>query len=215
MRVLICSEKGGQIANDYLAIEKEKRLNCEQKVLDALRNHEFREASLLRSSFMAEQVFTGTMGIDWRNPKEVSAFVTPCDIATLEIISTGNPKILKRIKKELMEYLRLAAGTMYLWGERDVKKGLLPPNLETGSAMNSSSAARMIEFYARNQMRLVQCQDFRCKSVEISTANDGITCEACRKTEGKKYRIDRVPELPYEKCTCDAGCRCTYLPVVE
>jgi len=27
--------------------------------------------------------------------------------------------------------------------------------------------------------------------------------------------IDKVPELPYEKCTTIGGCRCNYLPVIK
>jgi len=212
LKILICSEKGGQVANDYLTMEKEKRLNFEQQVLDALQNRNFKEASLLRSSFMAKQLFPGTIGIDWQDPKSVSA-ITTYDISALEIIFTSNPKILKNINKEWMEYLRLKAAMGYLGA--GLSSSVLPPNLETESVMNIATAARMIIFHARNQVHLAQFREFGCKSVEISTANDGVTCEACQKIGERKYRIDKVPELPYEKCTSDTGCRCTFLPVIE
>jgi hypothetical protein len=100
LKVLICSERGRQVANDYLTMEKEKRLNFEQQVLVALQNRKFKEASLLHSSFMAKQVFPGTIGIDWQNPKTVSAITTD-NILALEIIFTSNPKILKGINKKM------------------------------------------------------------------------------------------------------------------
>ena len=103
---------------------------------------------------------------------------------------------------------------MYLWSIRRAKN-FIPPNLETGLLLDGISAARMIKFHALNQVHLAQCRDLGCKSVEISTANDGVTCEACQKIGVRKYRIDKVPELPYEKCTSDSGCRCSYFPVIE
>jgi len=212
LKVLICSEQGRKIADDYLALEKEKWQNFNQQVFNAIQNHNFKEASLLRSSFMAKKLFPGTIGIDWQNPNTVSAITTD-DILALEIIFTSNPKILKNINKESLEYLRLMAAMGYLGA--GLSSSVLSPNLETGSVMNIATSARMIMFHARNQVHLAQFRELGCKSVEISTANDGVTCEACQKIEGKKHKIDKVLELPYEKCTSDSGCRCIYLPVIE
>jgi len=201
LKVLICSEQGHQIANDYLTIEKEKRLNVEQQVLYALQKLKFKEASLSCSSFEAEQVFPRGINIDWRNPD------TTRNIAVLKIIFDSNPKILKNLNNEWLEHLRLAAGMMYLWGTR-MAKGWLPPNLETGLVMDGDTASRMIIFHARNQVNLAQYREWGAESVEISTVNDGATCEACKKIAGKKFKIDEVIELPYERCTCEIGCRC-------
>ena len=212
LKVLICSEQGRKIADDYLALEKEKRQNFNQQVLNAIQYRNLKEASLLVSSFMAKQLFPGTIGIDWQNPKTISA-ITKDNILALKRIFRSNPKILKDINKECLEYLRLKAAMEYLGA--GLSSSVLPPNLETGLVMNIATAARMIRFHARNQVRLAQFRELGCKSVEISTANDGVTCEACQKIENRKYRIDKVPELPYEKCTSDKGCRCTFLPVIE
>jgi hypothetical protein len=50
-------------------------------------------------------------------------------------------------------------------------------------------------------------------SVEILGAGD--SCPACRKIVGQRFAIDKIPELPYEHCTCDVGCRCVMTPVVK
>jgi hypothetical protein len=206
--VLICSEQCRKIVDDYLAIGKEKRQNLNQQVLNSLRNREFREASLLHSSFEAEQVFPSGLNVDWRNPD------TTRDIAALKIIFASNPRILKNVSVEWLEHLRLAAGMMYLLGE-DTAKSVLPPNLETGSVLDSVTAVRMIMFHAVNQVNLSQYREWGTKLVNISTVNDGATCEACKKIVGKKFNIDEVLELPYERCTCEMGCRCIYSPVIE
>jgi hypothetical protein len=199
LKVLICSEQGRQIADDYLTIEKEKRLNVEQQVLDALQNRKFKEASLACSSHEAEQVFPSGIGILSRD--------TTHDIAVLRIIFDSNPKILRNLNNEWLEHLRLAAGMMYLWSIRRANN-FIPPNLETGLLLDGISAARMIKFHAINQVNLAQYREWGAKVVNISTANDGVTCEACKKIGDKKFKIDEVVELPYERCTCEGGCRC-------
>jgi len=213
LNVLICSEKGRKIADDYLASEKEKQQNLNQQVLNALQKRKFKEASLLVLSFNAEQVFPTMLGADLRNPKTLSAF-NAVDIVVLKIIFTGNPKILKNLNKEWLEHLRFAAGVMHLLG-RDVAKDFIPPNLETGLVLDGITAATMIELHAQNQEHLANYLELGVvKSVEILSAGYN-SCEACEKMAGKKFKLDEAPELPYERCTCEMGCRCCYLPVIE
>jgi SAP domain len=222
LKVLVCSEEGCQIAEAYLTSERERRHEVEQRIVEALQKRRFKKASLICASFEARQVFPrpilSSHG-DWRSPeanrKYWQHFNPAYDVEILDIMFSSKPKILKDLSVSRIEHLRLAAGMMYLWGTRDVKKDLLPPNLATGLPMNSMSAARMILFHARNQGHLAQYREWGCKSVEILTGNDVWTCEACKKIGDKKYKIDKVPELPYEKCTCDVGCRCSFDPVID
>ena len=43
----------------------------------------------------------------------------------------------------------------------------------------------------------------------------GDSCPACKRIQGKKYKLNSVPELPYEGCTAEGGCCCTVVPVVD
>jgi SAP domain len=198
LNVLLCSELGRRIVDGYLTVEKEKGLNVERQVLEALQNRKFKEASLACSSFEAEQVFQGGVGTLSRD--------TTRDIAILKEIFDGNPKILKNLNNEWLVHLRLAAGMMYLWGTR-AARGWLPSDWETGLAMNGDTAARMIMFYAINQVNLAQYREWGAKVVDISIAGPS-SCNACKKLAKKKFRIDEVIELPYEGCTSETGCRC-------
>ena len=50
------------------------------------------------------------------------------------------------------------------------------------------------------------------KKVEISSADN--CCDACMKFKGRRFNIDKAPELPNPDCTnIEYGCRCNYLPV--
>jgi hypothetical protein len=56
-----------------------------------------------------------------------------------------------------------------------------------------------------------------CRYVELSCADDGITCDACRGLHGKRVLIRdelRNPTLPVKNCTSDF-CRCCYRPALE
>jgi len=49
------------------------------------------------------------------------------------------------------------------------------------------------------------------RMVKILATRD--SCEACVSLSIKSYTLDEVPELPYEHCTSEKGCRCCFAPV--
>jgi hypothetical protein len=205
LTVLQCSDRGQEIASQYLALAKQRREAVEQEVLAMLQKGKYKEASLLVSSYEAKQVFSRGLGIDWKKHDPGR------DVQMLKSIFGSKPKILARLDQAKLGPLRLAAGMMELWGFSDATTWL-PAGLETGLAMDSDAAARMLFFYACHQATL---EGYRkssvVKAVKILSCIDGCTCEACRKLAGKEYKLSDVPELPYEKCTSEMGCRC--LPV--
>jgi hypothetical protein len=40
------------------------------------------------------------------------------------------------------------------------------------------------------------------------------SCGACQQLDGKRFALDKLPEMPYEKCTCEVGCRCLLTAVI-
>lgn len=53
--------------------------------------------------------------------------------------------------------------------------------------------------------------------VEISSACDGASCQACNQLNGKRFLLKdelRNPTLPVKNCT-SSFCRCCYLPVIK
>jgi hypothetical protein len=76
--------------------------------------------------------------------------------------------------------------------------------------MDNEAAARMLHFYALHALSLRQYRKTEVvRRVEVLCASD--SCPACRKLNGHKYSLDKVPELPHEKCTSEMGCRCLYV----
>lgn len=208
LTLLQCSDRGLEIAKQYLAAEKEKRDAAEREVLAMLQKGKFREASLVTSSYEAKQVLSRGLGIDWKNHDPRG------DVASLKRVFGSKPKILARLDQGKLGPLCLAAGMMSLWGTNKAR-AWLPAGFETGLAMDSDSAARMLLFHAQHQANLERYREWGIKSVDIIAANDQHQCEACRKLAGRRHKLSEVPELPYEKCTSDLGCRCTTGPVVD
>lgn len=200
LSVLQCTEKGRAIAEEYLAQEKGKQVKVEEQTLQALRQRRFKEASQAVAAFEAQQVFPRGIGIDWKH------YSPAHDVAMLKVIFQANPKILSSLNDEQMRHLRLAAGTIHLWGTNQAESWL-PDGFETGLIMDNNAAARMILFYASHQRSIAQYRAAGVRKVEILATDN--SCTACKKLAKKKYKIDEAPELPYEKCTSEMGCRCT------
>ena len=206
-QILLCSERGQQIAENYLATEKTKRLEMEGQVLEYLKRRKFKEASVAVAAYEATQVFPRGMGIDWKNHNPAR------NVELLRFIFDGKPKILSRLQNDQLAALRLAGGMITLLGLSQGKQWL-PPNFETGLAMDNDAAVRMLFFYATHQADMANYrQGGIVKQVEIRAAQD--SCEACKRISGKKYKLSEVPELPYEHCTHEMGCRCMTLAVLK
>jgi hypothetical protein len=200
LSVLQCTERGRASAEEYLAQEKEKRAKVEEQTLSALQQRRFEEASQTVAAFETQQVFPRGIGIDWKH------YSPAHDVAMLKVMFQASPKILSSSNHEQLRHLRLAAGMMYLWGTNQAEIWL-PDGFETGLIMDKDTAARMILFYASHQCSIAHYRAAGVRKVEILATDN--SCTACKKLAKKKYKIDEVPELPYEKCTSEMGCRCT------
>lgn len=207
LMVFICSSRGRELAEQYLAEEQAERSKVEQQVLDYLRQRRFKEASVAVASYEAQQVFPRGMGIDWKhyNPTR--------DVAILKAIWGSVPRILGPLSSSQVEALRLGAAMMELWGTNQATEWL-PPSLETGLAIDNDTAARMFLFHAIYKVNLAEYRQSEVvMGVEVLATSD--SCDACKAIAGKKYTFDAVPELPYEYCTHEMGCRCTIVAVTK
>jgi hypothetical protein len=204
LSLLKCTQRGYEIAEQYLEAEKEKRNSVERQVMEYLTKRKFREASLTVAAYEAEDGFPSGMGIE-RNPEQ--------DMEQLKTIFESKPKILARLGTENFEALRIAAGMMAILGTTKVKEWL-PANFETNLAFNKETAVRMLLFYAQNKSTLEGYHKGGVvKYIEILSAPD--SCESCKKLNGKRFGLDEAPELPNEHCTNEIGCRCTFLAVLS
>lgn len=201
LEILKCSNRGEQLAKDYLQHEKEKRERTEHDVFDLLVTRNFKKAVQVVTNYEASQIFPRGLGIDWSN------YSGDSEVEALQVIFGETPSILDSIDKIRLENLRLAAGMMQLWGTNSAQPWLVE-DFETGTHLNKDAAARMLIFYASHLRDMKQYKEAGVKTVRISGVDDTNICAACRKINRIKYKINNVPELPNPQCTSDIGCRC-------
>jgi hypothetical protein len=207
LALLKCTQRGQEIAQQYLVVEKEKRSNVEKQVIEYLTKRRFKEASLTVAAYENEQVFSRGISVDWEhyNPNH--------DIEVLNTVFNSKPSIVAQLRDDKLEALRIGAAMMELWGTNTARKWL-PDNFETGLSLDNDTVARMFLFHASNRAQLEgYSQDGVSPYVEILATPE--SCDSCRKLEGKRYKLSNTPELPNPNCTHRMGCRCVYLPCVD
>lgn len=197
-----CTEAGLQLTENHLAAEQAKRKSTEREVFDLLAREEHTNAALVVAQYEASQVFPRGLGIDWKN------YNTTSDTESLKVIFNSAPEILQHITKTHLTQLRLAAGMMLLWGTNKAKHWL-PDSIDTGIHLDSDAACRMFVFYASHLRNMKHFKEIGARTVKVLGTNDENTCSKCREVNDEKYSIESAPELPYAKCTCPLGCRCT------
>lgn len=200
--LLQCFQMGRSIAETFLLREEETRIRVEEQVQEKLTERTFRDAVLLVSSFESDQVFSLGLNVDWKN------YDPAANLAMLESMFSRKPKILASINDEQFEKLRIAAAMMHLWGTDRLRlKGWLP-DFDKSSRLDTLSAARMVIFDAKHQRTMSLYKAAGVKRVEISSIEDLSLCDNCAELAGRTYELQEVPDLPYELCTSDMGCRC-------
>jgi len=205
--VLVCTQHGKDLADNYITAEKEKRVQVEQQTMECIRKRDFKKASLTVVAYELEQVFPRGM-VDWEHHKPDR------EIELLNSIFGGKPKILAKLGNGKLEDLRIAAAMMALWGKNDVKEWL-SPDFETELSLDANVTARMFFFYAIHQHSLKQWRESSFVVGVYIFNNISDSCDACKKLLNTKYKLDEVPELPYEHCTNEMGCRCLVNPIID
>jgi hypothetical protein len=155
-------------------------------------------ATRIVASFEAQQVFPRGLGIDWAK-KDVAD-----DVRELEVVLRSSPRILSRISAEDLAALRLAACMTHLWGTTPKAAGL---SMDLPTAFDATTAARMLVFHGNFLRIRASLRHAGFRTVIVSGSNDERQCDGCHRIVGQ-YAIDHVPELPYEGCTSENGCRC-------
>lgn len=212
LKLYECSPKARALVAPIVSAEQEKRQTAEEKrpaaearSFEQLHARDFRGASLTVANFEAEQVSPRGVNVKWKN------YDPSNDVAKLEAIFSGKPKILSRLTNEQLDALRVPAAMMELWGVSTCEKWI-PRDFCTDLAIDNNTAARMLMFFAMHRANI---DDYKksgvVKYIEILSSED--PCDTCKKLSKKKYRLNDTPELPHEHCTHEMGCRCDVVAV--
>jgi hypothetical protein len=205
-RIFGCTKQGQILVEHYFVEEREKRLRLEQEILDMLKKHEFNNAI---SRVWATGESRGMWGISLGGDSaQFDNNNRQRELEILTYIFTKTLTIIKRVQPDMAETLRLAAGMLYLLSNNSILTPLFPPEFATGLNLDNEQTARLLINHAYYCKNLSDHSQSRGKYVTIRNANDQHVCPACQRLYGKKFTVEKVPELPYPECSSDVGCRC-------
>ncbi|HEY9151798.1 MAG TPA: hypothetical protein VIN60_02850, partial [Anaerolineales bacterium] len=208
--VLVCSKAGIELARTYLEYEDSRHTEAIKQSEIALREKRFKDAALIVAKYEADSVFPRGLWISistsrnnnhWKNYNPVQ------DEAKLGYIFTRTPKLLINKGWDKLPDIRIVAGMSYLWGNAEEAQ------IECGA--ETQSVANLLTSHSIFLFKMDEARQLGYKYMRVLTCNDGIVCKPCKKLAKTKHRIDDVPELPYEFCEEESGCRCWVGVVVE
>lgn len=202
-RILICAGDGRVLAEEYLALKKDEKLRLERSLYLLLESGDLSEAAKALATYESSQVFPRGMGMNWDD-------AAPQLTNKLGTIFREVPTMLNRESDDAISHLKLAAGMMELFGTGRARKWL-PHNIQLRHDIDPEAAARMFVFHARHLERLAQLKEAGFRKVKVIGLSDSSHCANCQKINGRTYKIENAPELPYPQCSCVIGCRCLIL----
>jgi len=206
-----CTATGSKLVEKYLTEENEKQEVAEKKTYEFLKQQEFIEAIRVMVQYESLQVFPRGLGIDWNTYESTSLFAGMVD--ALKAIFKSTPAILqaKDFEESQLKQIRLAAGMMRIWGARTAQRWM-PQGVDKTTLDAWDIASRMLDFHAYSLGMIQSFKEVGVRNVEVSGIADDRQCPECKKIDGKRFKLEDAPELPYVKCTCEMGCRCLLIP---
>ena len=196
-KYFVCSEKGRLAAVNFENAEREKKRRAEQESVELLQKGQFQEACLKIAAYENSKVSKRGVGIDWANHSFNN------EISILKFLFSCVPKRLAGTPEEKLTQLRVAAGADLLWGGSI--SWLYKPDLDE-IGLDSDAAAMFLLAGARHKQ---QIQTMKAAAIKLVEILGGGSCAECKKQAGKIYDIDKVPEIPFENCTCENGYLCS------
>jgi len=199
LKLLRCTGRGQEIAAQFLARKRDSRAGIDREVLTALLQGRFREATQRVAAFEEKQALPRTVDRRWQR------YNIDTDFVVLKAIFQGRPGCLGSLSSIQLECLQLAAAMMHLCGSEECQ-AWLPRGFQTPLKIDNNAAARMILFSAYHRCNLASFMAAGVRKVRIQGTRN--PCPACAAIAQQTYRLSEVPELPYDGCTHEMGCRC-------
>lgn len=201
--ILVCSETGVALARTYLEYEDRRRTEAIKQSEIALREKRYKDAALIMAKYEADSVFPRGLWISIStsgNNSHWNNYDPTQDEAKLGYIFTRTPKLLINKGWDGLPDVRVVAGMSYLWG--NTKEAQIECSGETQLASNLFISHSVFLF------EMDKARQLGNKYMRVLTCNDNIVCVPCKKMAETKYQINNMPELPYEFCEEESGCRC-------
>ena len=196
----VCTSIGQDAVERFASANAQAKQDAETASLAALRLGKLRDACFVVSRYESQQIFPRGLGMDWENYGRGS------ELQMLEFIFRTSPLRFQNLPNDKLAILRAAAGMLLIWGVSDATPWLNNLQLEE-ELWSPEIAARMFLFLAQHHQRI---EEFRAAGFHrvVVLGSDSDQCPECAKHTGKIYSLGKVPNVPFDRCTCPDGCHC-------
>jgi hypothetical protein len=204
LSVFECTTGGRAAVESFVAARSEQSRVAKERCMQLLNEGDL-DGAVEASRSGPASIFDNANAIELSTTKEIEF---------LKLILGKPPRLLKDLSPENMRYVQIAAAMGHLWGSRNGEKWL--PDTVTGSGvLDRETTVRMVLFFAKSRWDLARWKEIDIRKVEVSVVGDAISCPQCQEIAGKVFCVNQVPEIPYEKCTSEMGCRCMLRPIMS
>jgi hypothetical protein len=135
-------------------------------------------------------------------------------VRTMQLILDRTPALLADCPQEILAPLRVAAAMMELWGTNNIRQ-FVSIEGELNYRFDAETIAHSLHSHASFLNRMEGFRESGFTHVSFLGTKDDDNCEACRASDGLRFTIDEVPELPLANCRCETGYGCRIIPIVE
>lgn len=208
-QIVRCTPATRGIVQSWIDRQAQILETATDELITALRNRKFNAAIQIADAWRVQRFEPPV------HPAQ-EAMTIPSQPRTLEArtrevaaMFTLRPKILRGLSSDQWEGLHVNYAVWQLLGQSADEKCM--PGFTGLGEMDAATVMRMMGFYASHQRELEQWNPLGVKTARIACCHSG-SCDACEALDEKRYALSKLPELPYEDCTCALGCRCLYFP---
>ncbi len=176
------------------------------------------EQDFLKAIEIAQRHKASEITIDLPNTLAIHDSVNSVTMraAELQRIYTVRPRILKDLVPEDWRHLATVVAMGSLLGRMPVT--WLPATFKGIEKFEHAVSLRMFQFHLKYLDNIDRMRSSGVTKVTVSDCGaEGGSCPVCVKmaAKGKVRKLEEIPELPYEHCTCHLGCRCIVTAEVD
>lgn len=219
--VLECSPESLERVEIFISEREAERSSVAQRGMLLFHQQKFSEMIQLVADYEACQVrmpgismIVGLDGVASVRDSEYKPRSRSDDLKSTRATAAAAPKILRGMGDDDLEALKAYCAMQRLMRDH-LPLSDLPADFKGVERLGIAGTWRMMHFYLKHRDDIDRMKSIGIKKVEIMTSSPGAgTCVACTKIS-KVYPMASLPELPYEGCTCEMGCRCWHRAILK
>jgi len=194
LKIMKCSPQAREFLENFEQSRQQALESAKQKSFELLLKGNAKEAYKVFLAYQHEYIMP---------EMEVRTY----EIEKLNFILTSAPKVLGNINSSDLVSLRAATCMPALWYNESAESWL-PENF-VSPVKSNKVAINYLQCNAEIRETLARLDQPGCRTKVKLTfdENDIESCPLCQKLHNKVFYLKDFPELPFENCTSETGCR--------